>query len=131
MKKFGIINAQLAGYIAALGHKDRFMIADAGMPIPKDIPIVDLALVCGVPDFIQVMDAVLNEACVEAYMLADEIKDNNPRLLAYIEEKLPGLPCEYVSHEKLKKLSSELRFVIRTGEASPYPNVILSAGVVF
>lgn len=131
MKKFGIINAQLAGYIAALGHKDRFMIADAGMPISKGIPIVDLALVCGVPDFVQVMDAVMDEVCVEAYMLAEEIRENNPRLLAYMEQKLSGLPCEYVSHERLKEISGDIRFVIRTGEASPYPNVILSAGVVF
>ena len=29
MKKHGILNAQLAGYIAALGHKDTFMIGDA------------------------------------------------------------------------------------------------------
>lgn len=131
MKKFGIINSQLAGYIAALGHKDRFMIADAGMPIPKGVPIVDLALVCGVPDFIQVMDAVLDESCVESYILANEIRENNPRLLSYIEDKLAGLPCEYVSHDELKAISADLRFVIRTGEASPYPNVILCAGVVF
>ncbi len=32
MKKSGIINAQLAGLLAGLGHKDTYMIADAGMP---------------------------------------------------------------------------------------------------
>ena len=30
MKKRGIINAQLAGLIAGLGHKDTFMIGDGG-----------------------------------------------------------------------------------------------------
>ena len=59
MKKQGILNAQLAGYLAALGHKDMFMIADAGMPIPKGIPIVDLVLTLGIPTFTQVMDTVL------------------------------------------------------------------------
>jgi D-ribose pyranase len=59
MKKRGILNAQLSGYIAALGHKDTFMIGDAGMPIPKGVPIVDLALCGNVPTFIQTMDAVL------------------------------------------------------------------------
>ena len=33
MKKTGILNAQLIGLIAALGHKDTFMVGDAGMPI--------------------------------------------------------------------------------------------------
>ena len=45
MKKHGIMNAQLAGYIAALGPRTPFMVADAGMPIPKGVPIVDLVLV--------------------------------------------------------------------------------------
>ena len=44
MKKHGILNAQLAGYIAALGHKDLFMVGDAGMPIPAGVPIVDLVV---------------------------------------------------------------------------------------
>ena len=38
MKKHGILNAQLAGYIAALGHKDLFMVGDAGMPILPGYP---------------------------------------------------------------------------------------------
>ena len=39
MKKSGILNAQLIRCIAELGHKDLFMIGDAGMPIPKGVEI--------------------------------------------------------------------------------------------
>ncbi len=131
MKKKGILNAQLAGLIAGLGHKELFMIADAGMPIPKNIPVVDLAVTGGVPTFRQVMDAVMEEACAEGYILAEEIDENNPELLKYITEKLPGLPCEKIPHDELKKRCSELKFAIRTGEFSPYPNIFLRAGVVF
>lgn len=49
MKKTGILNSQLSGMIAALGHKDLVMIGDAGMPIPKGVPIVDLAVTRGFP----------------------------------------------------------------------------------
>ena len=63
MKKRGIINAQLAGLIAGLGHKDTFMIGDGGMPIPKGVEIVDLALCGGVPTFRQVMDAIISPVC--------------------------------------------------------------------
>ena len=73
MKKSGILNAQLIGLIAALGHKDTFMIGDAGMPIPKGVEIVDLILCGGVPTFRQVMDAVLDETVVEGYTIANEI----------------------------------------------------------
>ena len=80
MKKRGIINAQLAGLIAGLGHKDAFMIGDGGMPIPKGVEIVDLALCGGVPTFRQVMDAVLDEAEIESYTIAKEIVEKNPEL---------------------------------------------------
>lgn len=131
MKKRGILHAQLAGYIAALGHRDTFMIGDAGMPIPKGVPIVDLALCGGVPTFVQTMDAVLEEAQVEYYTLAKEIQEKNPKLLAYIQGKLPGVEHTFISHEELKKMSADVKFAIRTGEFTPYPNIILRAGVAF
>lgn len=131
MKKFGIINAQLAGYIAGLGHKDEFMIGDAGMPIPPGVPVVDLALCGGVPTFRQVMDAVLKEAEVEFYTLAEEIKEYNQELLGYIQDSLPGIECEMVSHICLKERSAKVKFAVRTGEFTPYPNIILRAGVAF
>ena len=131
MKKRGIINAQLAGLLAGLGHKDLFMVADGGMPVPKGVEIVDLALCGGVPTFRQVMDAVLDEVQVEGYTLAEEIVENNPELLSYIEEKLDGAESEMISNEQLKEESVGLKFVIRTGEFTPYPNIVLRAGVAF
>jgi D-ribose pyranase len=133
MKKHGILNAQLAGYIAALGHKDLFMIGDAGMPIPQGVPIVDLVVTAGVPTFKQVLDAVLDETVVEGYTLAKEIKKHNPDLYKYMLGKLPQDKVEltFVSHTDLKKMSAKCKFAIRTGEFTPYPNVILRAGVAF
>ena len=130
-KKRGIINAQLSGLIAGLGHKDTFMIADGGMPIPKGVTIVDLALCGGVPTFQQVMDAVLEEVEVEFYTLAEEITENNPKQNSYFREKLQGVDSEMVSHVQLKEMSKDLKFAIRTGEFTPYPNMILRAGVAF
>ena len=68
------------GIIAGLGHKDTFMIADGGMPIPKGVEIVDLALCEGVPTFQQALDAILDEAEVEYFTIAEEIVENNPKL---------------------------------------------------
>ena len=131
MKKRGILNAQLSYLLAALGHKDLFMIGDAGMPIPEGVEVVDLVLTAGVPTFKQVLDAVLDEVQVEGYYLAHEIKEFNPELEEYIKAGLPEAEVEYMPHEDLKKFSGKCRFAIRTGEVSPYPNVILRAGVVF
>ena len=131
MKKRGILNAQLSYLLAALGHKDLFMIGDAGMPIPEGVEVVDLVLTAGVPTFKQVLDAVVDEVQVEGYYLANEIKEFNPELEEYIKAGLPEAEVEYMPHEDLKKFSGKCRFAIRTGEFSPYPNVILRAGVVF
>lgn len=131
MKKRGIINAQLAGLIAGLGHKDTFMIGDGGMPIPKGVEIVDLALCGGVPTFRQVMDAILDEAEIEQYTIANEIEEKNPELLAYIREKLPSAEWNMVPHTELKEMSRNVKFAVRTGEFTPYPNIILRAGVAF
>ena len=131
MKKRGILNAQLSYLLAALGHKDLFMIGDVGMPIPEGVEVVDLVLTAGVPTFKQVLDAVLDEVQVEGYYLAHEIKEFNPELEEYIKAGLPEAEVEYMPHEDLKKFSGKCRFAIRTGEFSPYPNVILRAGVVF
>ena len=131
MKKTGILNAQLIGHIAALGHKDTFMIGDAGMPVRKGVPIVVLILCGGVPTFKQVMDAVLAETAVEGYTIAEEIKEYNPELLVYIREKLAGTEEEMISHVALKQMSAQVKFAVRTGEFTPYPNIILRAGVAF
>ena len=131
MKKKVIINVQLAGYIAGLGHKDTFMIGDGGMPIPAGVPIVDLALCGGVPTFIQTMDAILEETEVEYYTLAEEIVEKNPALLEYIQTKLAGVESEMIPHTELKEMSKTIKFAVRTGEFTPYPNIILRAGVAF
>ena len=131
MKKHGILHAQLSGLIAALGHKDLFMIGDAGMPIPPGVVVVDLALCGGVPSFEQVLTAVLAETEVEFYSLAEEIKEKNPALLSFIENNLPQTEHAFIPHVQLKELSQQVRFAIRTGEFTPYPNIILRAGVAF
>lgn len=131
MKKKGIIHGQLAGALAALGHKDRFLLCDAGMPIPSGVPIIDLAVVGGVPTFRQVFDAIMDEIVVEQYTLAEEIKKTNPEILGHLRDTLKDAEEDFIPHVDLKKESAQVKFAVRTGEFSYYPNVILQAGVCF
>ena len=131
MKKRGILNAELAREIAALGHKDIFLIGDAGMPIPSGVPIIDLALCGGVPTFEQVLTAVLDETEVEYYYLAEEIVEKNQHLLDFIRKSMPGIESEMMPHMELKEYTKTVKFAVRTGEFTPYPNIILRAGVAF
>lgn len=37
MKKHGILNSHLAKILADLGHTDKIVIADAGLPVPDGV----------------------------------------------------------------------------------------------
>jgi D-ribose pyranase len=131
MKKIGVINAPMAAVIAELGHMDTIAIADAGLPIPKKVNRIDLALKKGIPSFIETLQVVLTEMQVEKAILAEEIKQHNPDILAEIEVLLGDASIEFVPHENFKEITNDSRAIIRTGEFSPYANIILVSGVVF
>ncbi len=81
MKKTALLNAPLSQVIATLGHTDSLTICDAGLPIPKQVERVDLALSAGVPSFLQTFHAVVTEMFVERAIIAEEIKEKNPKAL--------------------------------------------------
>ncbi|WP_434569080.1 D-ribose pyranase [Pseudomonas sp. R3-56] len=134
MKKTPLLNIALSRLIASLGHGDKVVIGDAGLPVPPHVELIDLALTHGVPDFVSTLKVVLSEMQVERHVLAQEILDKQPSALATLQalhaEGALGTR-ELVSHEQFKTLSREARAIIRTGECSPYCNVVLIAGVTF
>lgn len=127
MKRRGILNAELSGAIARLGHTDLVLLADCGMPIPRGVPVIDLALVHGVPRFEQVLDALLGELVVQHCIAADEAKGAPAG--AWLADRFDEV--EYISHEELKDLSASAKLFIRTGEATPFANAALVCGVSF
>ncbi|ALV21406.1 MAG: D-ribose pyranase [Carnobacterium sp.] len=131
MKKNGILNSEIDKVLADLGHTDQIIIADAGLPIPDGVKKIDLALALNDPAFQKVLDLLVEEMVIEEVMLADEIKAGNPKQLEQIQQKLPTQTFNYVSHEEFKNLSKNAKAIIRTGEATPYSNIILQSGVLF
>ncbi|MGL5253599.1 MAG: D-ribose pyranase [Brevinema sp.] len=128
MKKNELLNAELSGLIARLGHTDTIVIGDAGLPVPNGVPCIDLALMRGIPSFEQTLKAILSEMAVESYTIASESGDD---FLKLCSQKLPQVAKKSIPHEQLKQLSSQAKAVIRTGECSPYFNIILHANVAF
>ena len=133
MKKHGILNSELAAIIASMGHTDKLVICDAGLPIPADAVLVDLALTLNVPGFIETLRAVLYELHVERYTIALEMEKVSPGVSSQVKELLPGVKGEKIPHEDFKKYynDSENIAFVRTGEATPYANIILQSGVTF
>ncbi|MFY0545854.1 D-ribose pyranase [Brevibacillus sp. H7] len=131
MKKIGILNSEISKVISELGHTDQIVICDAGLPIPDGVKRIDLSLTPGVPSFMSVLLAVLLEMQVERAYFAEELKQSSPETLAQLQEALPDADRKSVSHETFKQMTRQAKAVIRTGECTPYANVILEAGVIF
>ena len=131
MKKIGIINQPIAAVMASLGHTDTVVIADAGLPIPDQPQRIDLALTQGIPTFMNTLRVILTEMQVERAIVATEMTQVSPDLYREVKTLLAGIPLETVPHETFKQQTHSARAVIRTGEFTPYANIILVAGVVF
>lgn len=131
MKKNKLINSELSYTISKMGHTDSLTIGDCGLPIPDTTSRIDLALTHGVPTFIDTLDVVLEELCVEEIIIATEIKEKNEKIFKEIIKRFENITITQVSHEEFKNLTKESKAVVRTGECSPYANIILKSGVVF
>jgi D-ribose pyranase len=127
MKKHGILNAELNGAIGRLGHTDLVLVGDCGMPAPRGVPVVDLALVRGIPRFEEVLDALLDDIVVERCVAAEEVIGTVAQ--PWMTDRFDAV--EYISHEQLKALSATAKVFIRTGEATPFANIAMYCGVPF
>lgn len=131
MKKGRLLNSKVAEVIAKMGHTDQLAIGDCGLPIPDETQRIDLALEKDTPAFLNTLDVVLTELEVEAVIIANETKVISNTLLQAIKERIQDTPIIYVTHEQLKDELKSCKAVIRTGEQTPYANIILKSGVVF
>jgi D-ribose pyranase len=88
MKKTPLLNVALSRLIASLGHGDKVVIGDAGLPVPPGVELIDLALTQGIPDFVTTLKVVLSEMQVESHVLAQEILEKRPSALATLDALL-------------------------------------------
>lgn len=135
MKKQGILNSDISRVLSYMGHTDRICIGDCGLPIPEETERIDLAVKFGQPSFMDVLKEVGSDMKIEKIVLAEEIKEKNPAVLneiiTYFSSTDEKPEVEFVSHVELKALTKECKAVIRTGETTPYANIILQSGCIF
>jgi D-ribose pyranase len=135
MKRTRLLNSELSYAISQVGHTASITLCDAGLPIPAGVKRVDLAIENGYPSFIRTLDVLLSEMMVEEIVVANEIHQKNPeiyRAMMEVFEKHSMKPVvTEVPHDQFKLLTRESEAIVRTGECTPYANVILKSGVVF
>lgn len=135
MKRSGILHPELAKAIASLGHGDLIMVTDASFPVPNGVERIDVAVAPNIPRFLDVLSVILAEVVVEEVYVAHETLEKNPD----VHEGIMRLLYRYqlnarmreVSHEQLKEIAKKAKFIVRTGEFSPYSNIALLCGIPF
>jgi D-ribose pyranase len=139
MKKHALLNAPISHVISTMGHTDQLVIGDAGLPIPSAPERIDLAVSQGVPRFMDVVRAITAEMQIERAIMAREFSEISPALHAELvahlqhiaETQNKAIAMDYVSHDEFKLTTHTSKAVVRTGECTPYANVIFVSGVVF
>jgi D-ribose pyranase len=125
LRTSGLIHAELLAALTALRHTDLFAVSDSGLPAPIGVPVIDLGISYGLPRFEPILELILGEVTVEAAWGSRDVADTNPEAATL----LSGLNAELIDHDDFKQRIGACRFVVRTGEARPYANVLLRAGV--
>jgi D-ribose pyranase len=131
LKKSDNINQDISAVVAGMGHMDTLTVADAGLPIPAGVRRIDLALRPGVPGFVQTVETIHSELCVQEIIVAEEMMSVSPAVADALRGLFKDVPMRAVPHTQFKQLTAASRVVVRTGEFTPYANVILVSGVVF
>lgn len=130
MKRHGILNAELSGALATLGHTDLLMVVDAGFPIPRSAHRVDLAIAENLPDLRTVLELISAELIVEGVVRADDVTTNNPRLDEWIQQRFTDAEFTTRSHaDMLGDLAQQAKVIVRTGAFEPWGNIGLFCGV--
>ncbi|MCZ7418447.1 MULTISPECIES: D-ribose pyranase [unclassified Micromonospora] len=130
MKRTGVLNAELSGVLATLGHTDLLLVVDAGFPIPRTAHRVDLAIAEDLPSLTTVLDLIADEIIVEGVVVAEDVTTHNKPLADWLGQRFPGVPLSTRQHaEMLGELAGQAKAIVRTGAFNPWGNVGLICGV--
>lgn len=136
MKRTALLNRHLSSLVARAGHLDEIVVADAGLPMPRGVEVIDLAITPGLPRFQDVLAALRTELVIEGAIWADETSAEVASMMKGEAESWASATGKQVatstlSHADFKARSQSALAVIRTGEITPYANIILVCGVAF
>lgn len=128
MKKGGILHPGVNLLLSSTGHSDYFTICDKGFPVPDGQTRIDLALVEGVPTVLDVLRAIHAEYAIDRVLIATEMIEVSPDRVEALRALLGEIPLEAIPHLELKRLGQRGKATIRTGDATPYANIVVVSG---
>ena len=147
MKIRGVLHNELAKAIATMGHGDMLVVTDRGFPFPRHemTTCIDVSVGRDLPKVVDVVKVVLEELEIERVIIAEETEQVSPHIykafqdiLVEIRNKGNPIEQEVIPHRDFKHLvlngaleGKELKIMVKTGEFTPFANIILVSGVDF
>jgi len=147
MKTTGILNSELIRVMARMGHGDLLVITDRGFPFPLHslTKTIDLSVSKNIPRFLDVVKPIVEDFEIEEVIIANETKKVSPdvhkALLDIVgtkKNKGRDIRIRYIPHNEFKDLvlhgagrGEPVACFVKTGEFTPYANVILVSSVPF
>jgi D-ribose pyranase len=128
MLKTGILNPQIHSLLARVRHTNTLVIADRGFPFWPMIETVDISLVDDVPTVLAVLRALrLNFQIGKVWMAQEFLKSNSGKTRSAFAEALKGIELLHEPHSEFKQRVPPAIGLIRTGDTTPYANIILES----
>ncbi len=125
-----ILHPELARGLAQLGHTDVLLVTDAGFPIPRDANVVNLGLVAGTVDVLEILRVLRQHLFVEEVRFAREVKTRYPALYSQVQEIYTGSGATFVPapHEELVSTwAPRAKMIVRSGSLTAWANFALVA----
>ncbi|MDB5084787.1 MAG: D-ribose pyranase [Bacilli bacterium] len=128
MIRGGILHPTLNRILSETGHTDLLTICDRGFPVPKGPERLDLALFDNLPTVLDVLAAIDQQFVIDRIIITEEMQEASPERVNQLRQRFPHLRIDLVSHRRFKDICPESRAVIRTGDTTPYANLMIVSG---
>jgi D-ribose pyranase len=128
MLQTGILNPHLLDLLARVRHTNTLVIADWAFPFWPEIETVDISLTHGIPTVLDVLDLLTPVFKIGRIWQADEfVPTNTPEAVARFTKSFGEIPLTREAHLDFKKRVPHAIGLIRTGDPTPYGNLILES----
>jgi len=126
-----ILNVRLTTAITALKWGEVIVVSDAGLPDMKDVEVLDLSITANNPEINDVIPAIIDSLTIDRVLVASEMEKVNKKKFDYVKSLFPEKLETMGNLELEEELMSKAKLVVRTGDTSPYGNVVFVGGLDF
>jgi D-ribose pyranase len=124
----GIVNPAINSLLSRVRHTNTLIVADRGFPYMAGVETVDISLVSGIPQVLDVVKAIrLNFNCAIGVMAAEFREVNSDVIVRSYEQTLTGISITWEPHKALKARAAGVVGIIRTGDTIRFGNILLES----